>query len=120
MDLEHYRERLLGMERDLSSRRDREAARGRDQTIDFAADSADVSVADEIASREYSDAERDSTVLEQVRAALQRIDDGTFGQCIVDGGPIEEKRLDAVPWTPYCVRHQEALESAEEPSKPTL
>jgi hypothetical protein len=30
------------------------------------------------------------------------VDNGTFGTCLVDGGPIEEKRLDAAPWTPRC------------------
>jgi RNA polymerase-binding transcription factor DksA len=41
-------------------------------------------------------------VLKQVRDALVRVrvDNGTFGPCLVDGRPIEEKRLDDVPWTP--------------------
>ena len=57
-------------------------------------------------------ADTDSAVLEQVRAALRRIDDGRFGRCVVDEGPIEPKRLDAMPWTPYCVKHQEQIEEA--------
>jgi len=55
-------------------------------------------------------AETDSAILAQVRAALKRIDAGTFGKCVVDGSPIEEKRLQAVPWTPYCLKHQQELE----------
>ena len=27
-----------------------------------------------------------------------------------DGEPIDEKRLDSVPWTPYCLKHQSELE----------
>jgi RNA polymerase-binding transcription factor DksA len=38
---------------------------------------------------------------------------------VVDGAPIEEKRLEAVPWTPYCLKHQQLLEGASRP-KPTL
>ena len=45
-------------------------------------------------------AETDSAILAQVRAALARIADGTYGRCTVDGGPIDEKRLESVPWTP--------------------
>ena len=75
-------------------------------------DTLEVSVADEAASGEFADADRDSIVLKQVRDALARVDNGTFGACLVDGGPIEEKRLDAVPWTPYCVKHERLIEAA--------
>jgi DnaK suppressor protein len=51
---------------------------------------------------------------------LKRIDDGTFGQCAVDGGPIEAKRLDAIPWAPYCLKHQTLLEAAARRRMPTL
>jgi DnaK suppressor protein len=52
-----------------------------------------------------------ASTLQQVREAIQRIEDGTYGRCGVDGGPIEEKRLDAVPWTPYCARHAQERET---------
>ncbi len=38
--------------------------------------------------------------------------DGRYGRCLVDGGPIGTKRLDAVPWAPYCIKHQRLLEAA--------
>src|SRR5437660_12251224 len=90
--------------------RHRRTKRGyaRDQVIDTASDAGDVSMADEAASEAVSEAELDATVLQQVRDALRRIDEGTFGRCVVDGGPIEAKRLEAVPWTPYCLKHLEA------------
>jgi DnaK suppressor protein len=50
-----------------------------------------------LASEEYTEAEQNSTVLQQVREALGRVADGTFGKCIVSGGPVEERRLEAVP-----------------------
>lgn len=37
-----------------------------------------------------------------IRAALQRIKDGTYGQCARCGEAIPEARLDALPWTPLC------------------
>ena len=45
-----------------------------------------------------------------MRAALRRIEDGTYGRCVVDGEPIDQPRLEAVPWTPYCLKHQSELE----------
>ena len=47
-------------------------------------------------------------------------DAGTFGTCVVDGGPIEEKRLDAVPWTRYCLKHEALLEASSGSKTPTL
>ena len=78
------------------------------------------SVADAAASEEFTEAEHNASVLQQVRDALGRVADGTFGTCIVDGGPIEEARLEAVPWTPYCLKHAQRLEVAASPSTPTL
>jgi DnaK suppressor protein len=120
VNIQRYRERLLELEKDLSGRVTRESASGRSRTADSSQDTGDASVADAAASEDFTEAELDSTVLQQVRDALRRIDDGTFGTCIVDGGPIEPKRLDAVPWTPYCLKHQTLLEAAARPRMPTL
>ena len=40
----------------------------------------------------------------QIRAALKRIEDGSYGDCVRCGEPIAEARLDALPWTPLCRR----------------
>ena len=101
MNIQHYKQRLLDLEKTLSARIGRETDRGREEFIDTAHDVGDASVADEAASAEFTDAEHNVDVLKQVRDALGRVEDGTFGTCIVDGGPIEEQRLEALPWTPY-------------------
>ncbi len=51
-----------------------------------------------------------SESLGQVQAALQRIDDGTYGKCIDCGRQISEARLQALPWTPYCLEDGEKHE----------
>lgn len=38
----------------------------------------------------------------QIRAALNRIADGSYGECARCGGVIPEARLDALPWTALC------------------
>jgi DnaK suppressor protein len=120
MNIEDYRRRLLELETQLSNRAARERRGAREQVLDTAADTGDASVADEAASEAFTEAELDASVLQQVRDALRRIDDGAFGRCIVDGEPIEEKRLEAAPWTPYCLKHQKLLEAGSRPITPTL
>jgi RNA polymerase-binding transcription factor len=119
MDVSRYKQRLSDLEASLSSRTTRDVASGREQLIDTAADAGDASVADESESEDFTEAQLDATILQQVQDALRRIENGTYGQCLVDGGPIDPKRLDAVPWAPYCTRHQKLLEAASRP-KPTL
>lgn len=120
MDVQVYRRRLVDLERTLAERSEADVLRGREQAVDTAADAGDLSVSDESESVDFTEAELNATVLRQVRDALHRIDDGTYGRCIVDGGPIEEKRLEAVPWTPYCIKHQKLLEAASRHKLPTL
>jgi len=120
MDVQKYKRRLLELETQLSSRTARERERGREQVMDSAGDSGDASVVDEAESEDFTEAELDAAVLQQIRDALRRIDEGTFGRCLVDGGAIEPKRLEAVPWTPYCLKHQKLLEAASRPVMPTL
>lgn len=51
--------------------------------------------------------------LSLVRLALDRLHEGTFGDCLHCSKPIGEKRLEALPWTPYCIECQEKVESGE-------
>ncbi len=53
------------------------------------------------------------TQLAQVCSALDRMEDGSFGECLHCGNMIGEKRLDAVPWTPYCIECQEKIETGQ-------
>ncbi|MDQ0633746.1 DnaK suppressor protein [Arthrobacter pascens] len=46
--------------------------------------------------------------LAEVEAALARIADGTYGICSVCGEPISEGRLEARPWTSFCIVHAAA------------
>jgi DnaK suppressor protein len=120
MNIQEYRRRLLELETRLSARSTRERQQAREQVMDSPGDAGDASVADEGESEDFTEAELDATVLQQVRDALVRIADGTFGVCVIDGQPIEAKRLEAMPWTPYCLKHQKLLEAASRPMTPTL
>jgi RNA polymerase-binding transcription factor len=120
MNLVDYKQRLLELEKQLSIRTARGRQQARDQVTDSVGDTGDASVTDESESEDFTEAELDAAVLQQVRDALQRIDAGSFGRCVVDGGPIAPKRLEAVPWTPYCLKHQKLLEAASRLRTPTF
>jgi DnaK suppressor protein len=51
--------------------------------------------------------DRESQLLRNVRAALQRIENGSYGVCVHCEEDINPKRLNAVPWTPFCISCQE-------------
>ena len=64
--------------------------------------------------------DRESNLLRNVRAALRRIDEGAYGICVHCEEEISPKRLNAVPWTPYCIACQEAADRAQEEGNDSL
>jgi DnaK suppressor protein len=54
--------------------------------------------------------ENDEETLDSIEAALERIEEGIYGSCIECGGRIPKTRLNAIPYTPYCVKCASAIE----------
>ncbi len=57
--------------------------------------------------------DRESNLLRNVRSALARIADGSYGVCLHCEEDISPKRLNAVPWASYCIKCQEAADRHE-------
>ena len=55
---------------------------------------------------------RSASLVRHLRAALNRVAEGTYGVCVDCEEPIAPKRLAAVPWTPRCLSCQNAFEVA--------
>jgi RNA polymerase-binding transcription factor DksA len=53
--------------------------------------------------------EHDGSALEQIEAALVRIEDGHYGLCVECDAKIPKTRLQVLPHTPYCVKCAEKL-----------
>jgi DnaK suppressor protein len=64
--------------------------------------------------------DRESHLLRNVKAALRRIEEGTYGVCLNCEEEISPKRLEAVPWTPFCIRCQEIADRQAEQGEETL
>ena len=56
--------------------------------------------------------QNEETLYHAVNAALQRIEEGTYGQCAACGKEIPAERLDALPYTAYCIECERQQESA--------
>ena len=112
MDLQSYKQRLLAKEQGLEdeiAHLKTDALESRTAEVEDSIDSVVSATGQTTAFEESSLA---SDTLAAVRAALRRIEDGTFGTCLDCGAQIDEIRLKAVPWTSYCVRDQEKHDAA--------
>jgi RNA polymerase-binding transcription factor DksA len=45
-------------------------------------------------------------LLAQVQAAVDRLDNGSYGKCVICGKEINPKRLEALPWATLCLEDQ--------------
>ena len=63
--------------------------------------------------------DRESGLLRQVKLALTRIDDGSYGTCLHCDEEINPKRLAAVPWAPLCISCQEMHDRRQEEGENT-
>ena len=95
---EHYREEV------------REARNLRDESLEEPADLASMEI-DRNLLLAFSTADRER--VEEIEAALRRLNEGTYGLCEKDGEPIPLRRLREVPWARFCAAHQEQFEDEQ-------
>jgi len=73
-------------------------------------DRADLAWASNQRQRARQSLERTRNRLQEVEAALQRIEDGVYGKCLNCGKPIQPERLQAIPAVEYCIECQQKME----------
>jgi DnaK suppressor protein len=79
-----------------------------DETVDESAqDMADRATSAYTKEFAYSLSESDRKILLLIDEALGRLEAGTYGTCVNCGQPVQEKRLEAVPWARHCLDCQE-------------
>lgn len=77
---------------------------------DAARDSADQCIISLSKESLFERSSQRRTLLRLIEAALARIQDGSFGICVGCGEPIQMRRLQALPWTQFCLSCQEEIE----------
>jgi len=115
-DMEKYRRLLEEKKTTLSSDLAKTRSAEEETTEESTQDIADKAVSSYTREFLYSLTDGERSTLLQIDDALNRIDDVTYGMCINCGQTIAEKRLTAMPWTPYCVDCQELSEKGMLPN----
>jgi DnaK suppressor protein len=49
-------------------------------------------------------------LISEIEGAVGRVENGGFGECLNCGQEIPAKRLEALPWSRYCITCQELIE----------
>jgi RNA polymerase-binding protein DksA len=80
----------------------------------------DWAVADLETALDVAEVSRDAGELREVEAALVRMKDGSYGECVECGNDIPYARLAANPSAARCIACQEKLEASQRRGPPTL
>jgi RNA polymerase-binding transcription factor len=97
--------------RQLLSRLEQET---RSLDVDVPQDSADRSVINLSKETLFEQGSQRRGLLRRIEGAIERIQKGSFGTCLGCGQQIAVRRLQALPWTQYCLKCQEMIERGSE------
>jgi DnaK suppressor protein len=115
-DMEKYRRLLEEKKASISSDLAKTRSAEEETTEESTQDIADKAVSSYTREFLYSLTDGERSTLLLIDDAINRIDNVSYGMCINCGQTIAEKRLTAVPWTPYCVDCQELAEKGMLPN----
>jgi DnaK suppressor protein len=117
--LEQFKKRLEDRQVELRKMVSNRQQDGRNLGEDVAQDIADRAATSYNKEFLFTQSTNERQMLGMVDSALARIREGTYGECINCGNEINAKRLEAVPWTRYCIECQDKLEKGQlEPATP--
>ncbi|HYX30436.1 MAG TPA: TraR/DksA family transcriptional regulator [Pyrinomonadaceae bacterium] len=105
-----YREKLIARREGLVGQVQAAEAYSRERDAEATQDPADMAANAYTKELLMSMSTNDRQLLDSIDAALGRIEEGEYGHCDNCGEPIQEKRLEAVPWAQHCVTCQELNE----------
>jgi DnaK suppressor protein len=108
--LDYFKKRLESRQLELRRMVTRTEQDGRTVDEDSAQDIADRAASSYTKEFLFHQSNNDRQLLQMVEGALERLREGSFGECISCGKEINAKRLEAVPWTRHCIECQEKLE----------
>lgn len=114
--LQYFRERLLMELEALNTM----TAQNRTQVQNIhseSADAGDLSFTETKMTMQLNKLNHCQKKLRQVLLALERIDKGRFGYCLLTGDKIGIKRLKALPWATLAIETQEMFEAAPQQTR---
>ena len=105
-----YRDRLLGRREGLFRQVTEAEMSSRERDLEATQDPADMVANAYTKELLISMSANDRKLLELIDEALRRIEAGEYGECVNCGEPVQERRLEAVPWARYCLKCQDLQE----------
>ncbi|HXE89533.1 MAG TPA: TraR/DksA C4-type zinc finger protein [Terriglobales bacterium] len=108
--LEQFRKKLEARQQELRRVVSNTELAGRSADVETAQDIADKAASSYTKEFLFSQSNNERQLLHEVESALARIREGEFGNCVNCGKEVNPKRLEAVPWTRFCINCQEKLE----------
>ena len=111
--LAQFKKRLIEKHRQLTDEVGRTALYGKDQEDDSIKDLGDQANTSYTREFFFELGNGNNRLLRDVVSALQKIDEGSFGNCERCGEAIGDKRLEALPFARYCIDCQRLSEQEE-------
>ncbi|MBN2140193.1 MAG: RNA polymerase-binding protein DksA [Desulfovibrionaceae bacterium] len=111
-DIEYFRNLLSGMLDDILQK-SQETLEDMTESGEVYADPADRATAESDRAFTLRIRDRERKLIKKIQQAVQRIDDGVFGQCSECGGEIGTARLKARPMTTLCIKCKSKQEEEE-------
>ncbi|MFL6230588.1 MAG: TraR/DksA family transcriptional regulator [Pyrinomonadaceae bacterium] len=108
--MKSYRDRLLERREGLFRQVNEAELSSRERDAEATQDPADMAANAYTKELLISMSANDRRLLDLIDEALGRTEAGDYGECINCGEPVSEKRLEAVPWTRYCLKCQDLQE----------
>ena len=105
-----FEDALRAKQRELLDSYERDKAAGNASPDDGIQDLADKAASAYSKELNFSLSDAERNLLMSIEEAFNRMREGTFGICTNCGNAIGEKRLQAVPWTSFCIDCQELQE----------
>ena len=111
--LDYYKKKLMTRREELMKTIARTEEEGRQADDDPTVDLADKAANSYTKEFLFGMTNTDRVILNQIEAALKRINADDYGVCANCQEELQQKRLEAVPWAKHCISCQEKAEKGQ-------
>lgn len=105
--VEYFKKRILAKQEELLRLVTKNEQDGREADEEATQDIADKAANSYTKEFLFHQSDENRRMLQLLAEALERMKEGTYGQCVECEQEVQQKRLEAVPWARHCIECQE-------------
>ena len=105
--VDYYKKRLLTKQEELLRLVTKSEQDGREADEEATQDIADKAANSYTKEFLFHQSDENRRLLQLVNEAIERMKNGSYGQCVACQEEVQQKRLEAVPWARHCIECQE-------------